>query len=94
MPDGAPVENPTEQVRRLLKEFDDLIREEINYIFNSDVYDTVFAGQSPLCIVGEKKEFLFEAFLKAAMPIIREGVDEFNVGSQRRIEKYTREYSK
>ena len=54
MPDGAPVENPTEQVRRLLKEFDDLIRDEINYIFNSDVYDTVFAGQSPLCIVGEK----------------------------------------
>ena len=94
MPDGAPVENPTEQVRRLLKEFDDLIRDEINYIFNSDVYDTVFAGQSPLCIVGEKKEFLFEAFLKAAMPIIREGVDEFNVGSQHRIEKYTREYSK
>lgn len=94
MPDGAPVENPTEQVRRLLKEFDDLIREEINYIFNSDVYDTVFAGQSPLCIVGEKKEFLFEAFLKAAMPIIREGVNEFNVGSQHRIEKYTREYSK
>ena len=80
MPDGAPVENPTEQVRRLLKEFDDLIREEINYIFNSDVYDTVFAGQSPLCIVGEKKEFLFEAFLKAAMPIIREGVEEFNAG--------------
>ncbi len=93
-PDGESVENPTEQVRELLKEFDDLIREEINYIFNSDVYDTVFAGQSPLCIVGEEKEFLFEAFLRAAMPIIQEGVDEFRVGSNARVEKYTKEYSK
>lgn len=92
--DGEPVENPTEQVRELLKEFDDLIRDEINYIFNSDVYDTVFAGQSPLCIVGEEKEFLFEAFLKAAMPIIQEGVDEFSIGSNARVEKYTKEYSK
>lgn len=94
LPDGTPAETPTEQARELLKEFDDLIREEINYIFNSDVYDTVFAGQSPLCIVGEEKEFLFEAFLRAAMPIIQEGVDEFRVGSNARVEKYTKEYSK
>lgn len=92
-PDGSPINN-SEAASEALREFDEMIREEVNYIFNADVYDTIFAGQSPLCIVGDENEFLFEAFLKAAMPIIREGVDEFNVGSQHRIEEYTREYSK
>lgn len=92
-PDGSPVNN-TEAVREALRGFDEMIREEVNYIFNSDVYDTVFAGQSPLCIVGDEKEFLFEAFLKAAMPIIEEGVDEFNAKGMDRIERYTKEYLK
>lgn len=92
LPDGTPVESEADQVTDILKEFDELIRGEINYIFNADVYDTVFAGQSPLCIVGMEKEFLFEAFLKAAMPIIQEGVAEFNTASQTRIERYTKGY--
>ena len=92
LPDGSAADDATDQAIELLKEFDDLIREEVNYIFNSDVYDTVFAGQSPLCIVGQEKEFLFEAFLKAAMPIIQEGVDGFNADSQKRVERYTRGY--
>lgn len=92
--DGSAAEDASDQATELLKEFDDLIREEINYIFNADVYDTVFAGQSPLCVVGKEKEFLFEAFLKAAMPIIQEGVDEFSVGSNARVERYTKGYSR
>lgn len=92
-PDGSPVNN-SEAVGEALRGFDEMIREEVNYIFNADVYDTVFAGQSPLCIVEDEKEFLFEAFLKAAMPIIEEGVDEFNSKGMDRIERYTKEYMK
>ena len=44
--------------------------------------------------MGDEKEFLFEAFLKAAMPIIEEGVDEFNSKGMDRIERYTKEYMK
>lgn len=92
-PDGSPVSN-SEAASEALREFDEMIRKEINYVFNADVYDTVFAGQSPLCIVGEEKDFLFEAFLKAAMPIIEEGIAEFNAKGMDRIEKYTKEYMK
>ena len=56
--------------------------------------EAIFAGQSPLCIVGDENEFLFEAFLNAAMPIIEEGVDEFNSKGMDRIERYTKEYLK
>lgn len=91
-PDGSPVSD-TEMAKELLTEFDHLIREEINYIFNADVYDTVFAGQSPLCIVGKEREFLFEAFIEATLPIIQEGVEKFNASSQSRIKKYTKGYT-
>lgn len=93
LPDGN-LKSPSEQAREALKEFDDMIRSEINYIFNADVYDTVFAGQSPLCIVGPEKDFLFESFLKSALPIIEEGVEEFNTKGMDRIERYTKEYMK
>ncbi|MFR4784872.1 MAG: hypothetical protein ACLUAR_20095 [Pilosibacter sp.] len=38
-----------------------------NYIFNSDVYDAVFAGQSPLAVVGKERKLLVEAFMEAAL---------------------------
>ena len=44
--------------------------------------------------MGEEKDFLFEAFLKAAMPIIEEGIAEFNAKGMDRIEKYTKGYLK
>lgn len=92
-PDGTPV-NSDEQAVDVLLGFDTMLRRELNYIFNADVYDTVFAGQSPLCIVGKEKQFLFEAFLESAMPIVGEELDAFNRDSQARIGKYTKGYRK
>jgi len=67
-----------------------MLRRELNHIFNADVYDIVFNGQSPLCIVGkEEKCFLFEAFLSPAMQIIEEEIDAFARDSQARVDKYT-----
>jgi hypothetical protein len=71
----------------LLNETDDIIRENINLMFNSDVYDTVFAGQSPFCMVRGNK-YLFEAFLMAIEPIIKRSVGEAAAASEKRMDKY------
>lgn len=92
-PDGTPAEDD-EETSAELRGFEDMLRRELNYVFNADVYDTIFAGQSPLCIVGKEKQFLFEAFLLSAMPIIEEEIEAFTSASQARVDKYTKEYRK
>ena len=91
--DGTPV-NSDEGTADVLENFDAMLRHELNYIFNADVYDIVFDGQSPLCIVGKDKYFLFEAFLFPAMQIIEEEIDAFARDSQARMDKYTAGYHK
>lgn len=91
--DGTPADE-TEEVVIALEEFESLVREEINYIFNSDVYDIVFNGQSPLCIVGNEKNFLFEEFINSTLPFIEKEMKSFNSASKNRINKYTKEYNK
>lgn len=92
-PEGQPVDD-TIKGTEIMKDFDAFLRKEINYIFNADVYDTIFNGQSPLSTVGGKKEYLFEAFFRATMPYIQEEMDAFSNASQKRIEKYTKGYQK
>lgn len=94
MDEDAAKEAAVRESAAVLQEMEDVIREQVNYIFNADVYDTAFAGQSPLCIVGEEKEYLFEAFLNSVMPIIEEETKQYSEASQKRIEKYTKEYNK
>lgn len=91
--DGTPV-NSDEGTADVLENFDAMLRHELNYIFNADVYDIVFDGQSPLCIVGKDKYFLFEAFLFPAMQTIEEEIDAFARDSQARMDKYTAGYHK
>lgn len=95
-PDGTPMTNE-EDVLKKLEAFNGTIREALNHIFNADVYDTAFAGQSPLCIVGKDKEFLFEAFVKSVLPFIEKEVSQYEgmaAAAQARIEKYTKGYVK
>lgn len=92
-PDGTPVDG-SEESSDALRSFNSMMRKELNYIFNADVYDTVFAGQSPLCTVGKEKMFLFEAFMLSMMSIIKNEIAEFNTASQARVKKYTGGYSK
>lgn len=87
-------EDADEASADVLQEIEDVIRDQVNYIFNADIYDTAFAGQSPICIVGEEKEYLFEAFIKSVLPIIEEETKEYSEASQKRIDKYTKEYEK
>lgn len=94
MDEDADNEMAVRESAAVLQELEDVIREQLNYIFNADVYDTAFAGQSPICIVGEEKEYLFEAFIKSAMSIIEEEIKGYSEASQKRIEKYTKDYKK
>lgn len=93
-PDGTPTDSSLEEAAEALKEFDSIVREQLNFIFNSDIYDTVFAGQSPLCIVGSQKIYLFEAFMNSVLPMIQKETEKYEKASKARINKYTKRYIK
>ncbi len=96
--DGTPdvEENELENAAKLLTEFNEVLKEQLNHMFNSDVFDTIFGNQSPLSLVkkGREKMYLFEAFLTAAMPIIEKEFEAYNKESEKRISKYTKYYHK
>jgi hypothetical protein len=66
-----------------------LIFDQVNYIFNADVSETVFGKQSPISTVNGK--FLFEGFIEAAGVIITNAINKEQAASQKRIEKYTKQ---
>lgn len=92
-PDGTLVVEDEEESAEL-RGFEDMLRRELNYVFNADVYDTIFSGQSPLCTVGKEKMFLFAAVLQSVTPIIEEEIEAFSSASQARVENYTKGYRK
>lgn len=80
-----------EKTSKVLEEFNRVIREKLNFIFKSDVYDTIFDGQSPMAIVGKERQLLFEAFMDAAFHVINEEVEN---ATRERVGKYTAKYKK
>lgn len=67
-------------------EFTSAMRKAFNGIFNADVYDIIFAGQSPLCIVGQK--YLFERVLDGLIVLMKPAVEEYNRKNEQKIGKY------
>lgn len=67
--------------------FSDMIKSQLNYLFASDVADTVLAGASPLATVNG--EPLVKGFLDAVAPVIEGYVREEAERSESRIKKYT-----
>ena len=90
-PDGTPEEEMEETIKAV-NQFEEIMKDQINYIFNADVYDTVFAGQSPLSIVGKDRVYLFEAFMNSVIPVIAAEIETFNKESMSRVSKYTKGY--
>lgn len=92
-PDGTVADDDTtlERTSEVLEQFNQVIREKLNFIFKSDVYDTVFDGQSPMAIVGTERQLLFEAFMDAAFHIINEEVES---ATRERVDKYVSKYKK
>ena len=64
-----------------------------NAIFNADVYDTLFNGQSPFSPVKGGK-LLFESVMDGLMPIIKKNMKAGVEASNKRIQKYTAGYTK
>lgn len=71
---------------------DKAIREQIDYIFNQPVSETVFGKQSLMAPVGGK--MLFERFLEAALPVITKCIQDEKKASAERIGKYVNEAQK
>lgn len=80
-----------EKTSEVLEKFNQVIREKLNFIFKSDVYDTIFDGQSPLAIVGKDRQLLFEAFMDAAFNVINGEVEK---ATRERVDKYVSKYKK
>lgn len=74
---------------------DKKIREEINYIFDADVSDTVFGRCLPLAVVDKDTGTTYvEAFLDAIMPEIKAMTEQAREASEARIKKHTNKYAK
>lgn len=76
-----------------LEEMNDVIRQALNLMFNADVYDTVFAGQSPFCIVQGGK-YLVEAFMESLQPVLETEIKAYQKASEKRMSKYLKGYQK
>lgn len=76
-----------------LEEMNDVIRQALNLMFNADVYDTVFAGQSPFCIVRGGK-YLVEAFMESLQPVLETEIKAYQKASEKRMSKYLKGYQK
>lgn len=73
-------------------EFSGEMRKAFNGIFLSDVYDTIFAGQSPLCIVGQK--YLYEGVLEGLLVLMKPAVEEYARKNREKSRKYLEDIGK
>lgn len=83
--DGTPKDD-MEKGGAYVAEFTNRMREAFNGIFNADVYDIIFDGQSPLCI--PKDKYLFEGVLDGLVDIVKPAVEEYARKNQERMNKY------
>ena len=83
---GKPIEQ-FEKTAEIVRNINNQICEQIDYIFGSNISEIAFDGQSPLALVGGVP--LFEQFLKAIFPIINKAIEKEQKKSQKRISKYT-----
>lgn len=84
-PDGSS-KSDMEKTGAYVAEFTNAMRKAFNGIFNADAYDTIFDGQSPLCITGEK--YLFEGVLDGILELMKPAVEAYNRKSEKKIGKY------
>ena len=83
--DGSPVDGLNKSAE-ILKEFKDLIKEQIDFIFDSKVSDVVFGNKNPLSTV--KGVPLYERFLNALKPYIEKIAKKEREESNKRVQKY------
>lgn len=77
----------------VLEDIDKKVREQINFIFNSDVSEPVFGACSPLMSLKSGKSYV-EAFLDAIIPELEKIAKKAAEASEKRILKHTGKYVK
>lgn len=85
--DGSPL-SELNKAAEIVSKINKAIKDQIDYIFDSPVSDMVFGNQSPLSTVNGVP--LYERFLEAITPYIKEEIQKEQKASQKRIEKYTK----
>lgn len=75
-----------------VREIGQLIRQQIDYIFNASVSDAVFGNQSPISLI--KGQPYFVRFLDAILPEVEKEIKAEQKASEARINKYTKVYTK
>lgn len=76
-----------------IKEFDSRIREQINYIFATDVCTPAFGDANCMSMTGGGK-MLFEGFLEALINIVQVDMNADLTSAKYRIESKTDKYTK
>lgn len=89
-PDGSP-KSDLEVDAAYVAEFSNAMRMAFDGIFNSEVYDTIFNGQSPLCIV--KGRYLFERVMEGLFNIMSPALEAYNKENQKKMGKYLSDLS-
>lgn len=76
-----------EEAIEQLTAIDKQIKEQLDYLFNSPVSETVFNGLH--CLNPNKGKYFIETFLDMIMPVINADLAESIKASEKRISKYT-----
>ena len=84
-PDGTAADKLNESAE-ILKAFNTLVREQIDYILDSKVSDIAFGNKNPLSTV--KGVPLYQRFLNALSPYIQKIMEKEKKESNKRVEKY------
>lgn len=70
-----------------LSYLDNEVRKQINYVFDGDVSDIIFGNTNCISLAGGKP--IFENFLEAVLPVIKEDIFTEQKKIERKISKYT-----
>lgn len=85
--------NNDDEANELFVSADLKIREQINYIFNSDVCTSAFGNTNCLSLCDDGST-LFENFINAVVPIIKKDIAEAQKKQEKHIERYTSQAKK
>ena len=72
-----------------ITEIDNKIKDQLDYMFNSKVSETVFKGLHCLDVVADSGTYFIESFLDMIIPVINAELDRAAETSKRNVSKYT-----
>lgn len=87
--DGKPVEEQEDydQALEVIRRLNQFIKDQIDYMFDSEVSDVIFGNQSPMSTV--KGRPFFERVFDAIEPILKKEITAEIKASEKRVSKYT-----